>query len=77
MRDKAVREQEGELLRRDPTRGTITPLTLALDTSCPNSRIFYRGLSAREMWSQQDVNKNVRFLSMSSNWSSNSPVYTT
>lgn len=52
--EKAVRELADELLRQDPTGGAVTPLTLALATSCLNSRIRSRGLSAREMWYHRD-----------------------
>ena len=52
--EKAVRELEDELLRQEPMGGAVSSLTLALATSCLNSRIRSRGLSAREMWYQRD-----------------------
>ena len=52
--EKAIRELEDEILRHEPTGGTITPLTLSLVTARLNSRLRSLGLSAREMWTQRD-----------------------
>ena len=52
--EKAIRELEDEILRHEPTGGTITLLTLSLVTARLNSRLRSRGLSAREMWTQRD-----------------------
>lgn len=61
--EKAVRELIDELLRQDPMGGAISPVTLSVDTSCLNSRIRSRGLSAREMWYQgeQFTNHQIPF----------------
>ena len=51
--EKAILELEGELLRQDPLGWAVTPLALTIATTALNSRIRSRGLSSREMWSQQ------------------------
>ena len=56
--ERAVQELEMELLRQEPLGGAVSPLTLAVATSALNSRIRSRGLSSREMWTQQDQFSN-------------------
>ena len=52
--ERAIRELEDEIVRRDPAGGKISALTLSLATARLNSRLRSRGLSAREMWTQRD-----------------------
>ena len=49
---------ETELLRQNPLGGVVSPLTLAVATSALNSCVRSRGLSLREMWTQQDQFSN-------------------
>ena len=52
--ERAVQEVENELLRHDPLGGPVSPVTLSVATATLNARIRSRGLSAREMWTEQD-----------------------
>ena len=58
MAERAVQELETELLRQDPLGGAVSEVTLSVATANLNSRIRSRGLSFREMWSQQDQFSN-------------------
>jgi hypothetical protein len=57
--EKAIQELEGEILRHDPTGGSITQFQLSIILSHLNSRIRSRGLSAREMMFQRDQFTNT------------------
>ncbi|KAJ8349610.1 hypothetical protein SKAU_G00247400 [Synaphobranchus kaupii] len=52
--ERAVQELEEELLKQEPRGGPVSSTVLAIATTCLNSRIRSRGLSAREMWTQRD-----------------------
>lgn len=52
--EKAIQELEQEILRLEPTGGSISPLKLSIAVSNLNTRIRNRGLSAREMLTQRD-----------------------
>ena len=58
--DKAESEVEDELLRQEPGGGPVSLLIQAIATSQLNSRIFGRGLSAREIWFQRDQFSNAQ-----------------
>ena len=49
--ERAIQEVEEELLHQDPS---VTPMVLSVVTARLNSRIRARGLSAQEMYTQQD-----------------------
>ena len=51
--ERAVQELEDELLRQEPSGGSVSSLSLAIATARLNSRIRYSGLSARELWTQR------------------------
>ena len=52
--EKAVQELEEELLRQEPSGGSINELGLAVATARLNSRIRSQGLSSRELWTQRN-----------------------
>ena len=52
--ERGVEELEVELLKQNPSGGTLTDLSLATATARLNARIRTRGLSAREMLFQRD-----------------------
>ena len=56
--EKAIQELEEEILRIDPSGGSITSLTLSIATANLNARVRSRGLSSREMWYQRDQFSN-------------------
>ena len=56
--EKAVQELEHELIRLDPSGGTITGLTLCIATAHLNKRIRGCGVSAWEIWTQRDMFTN-------------------
>jgi len=56
--ERAVQEVENELLRHDPPGGPVSPVTLSVATATLNACICSCGLSAREMWTQQDQFSN-------------------
>lgn len=58
--ERGVQELELELLRQDPTKGPVSPLTLSVATATVNTRIRSRGLSSREMWCQRDQFSNAQ-----------------
>ena len=56
--ERAVQEMENELLKQDPTGGSVDQIRLASATSRLNARIRSRGLSSREMLLQRDQFSN-------------------
>jgi hypothetical protein len=52
--EKAVRELEEELLKRDPSGGQVSRVSLSVASAVLNCRVRGSGLSAREMWTQRD-----------------------
>ena len=58
--EKAIQELEGEILRHDPTGGSVTQFQLSIILSSLNARIRSRGLSAREMMFQRDQFTNLQ-----------------
>ena len=59
--ERAIQELEEELLRQDPHGEPISPTLLAVATARLNTRIRFRGLSAREIWTHRDqfTNKQI------------------
>ena len=56
--ERAVQEMENELLKQDPTGGSVDHICLASATSRLNARIRSRGMSSREMLLQRDQFSN-------------------
>ena len=52
--ERAIQELEDEILRQGPTCRAVMSLTLSLAVARMNTRIRYRGISSREMWTQLD-----------------------
>ena len=73
--EKCVAELGDKLLRVCPEGGTISPLSLAVATANLNTRIHYRGLSAREMWLQSINSVTHRSVIPTSKLSDNSSPY--
>ena len=48
--ERAIQGLEDELLRQDPSSAAVSSILLAVATVTINTRIPFRGLSAREMW---------------------------
>ena len=51
--EKAILELEEELLKQEPTGGSVSQLGLVIAAARFNSRVCYSGLSARELWTQR------------------------
>lgn len=51
--ERAILEIENELLRHDPSGGSISDLGLSIIIARLNSRIRNYGLSSRELWTQR------------------------
>ena len=58
--ERAFQELERELLRQDPHGGPVSPVVLSVTTATLNSRICSCGLSAREIWTQNDQFSNIQ-----------------
>ena len=52
--EKAVRELEEELIRQEPGRSPVSEVGLAIATARLNSRLWFFGLSSRELWTQRN-----------------------
>lgn len=54
--ERAIQKLEEELLCKDPSRGSVSPITLSVAVAILNSciRHMYRSMSAREMWTHKD-----------------------
>ena len=52
--ERAVQELESELLCDDPLGGPVSPLALVVATANLSACIWSHGLSAREVWTQQN-----------------------
>ncbi|XP_078487442.1 uncharacterized protein LOC144745256 [Ciona intestinalis] len=52
--EKAIQELEHEILQKQPHKGPVSSLTLALAIERLNSRIRTNGLSSKEFWNQRD-----------------------
>ena len=58
MLDKGTQELEFELLKYDPSGSPVTYFQLQLVLQILNARIRNRGLSAKEVLLQRDINTN-------------------
>ena len=58
---KGIQEIEAELLRRDPSGNSVTPVELSVVIESLNPCLRNRGLSAKEILLQRDKNTGEKF----------------